>query len=60
MKKKKLNLKSCPVYFQNIVSHINTIFNLTKLYDDASAKCTYKCKFKKCQMKYKVVGTASK
>ena len=36
------------------------MFNLTKLYDDASAKCTYKCKFKKCQMKYKVVGTASK
>ena len=34
--------------------------DLNKLYGDASAKCIYKYKYKKCQMKNKVVGTASK
>ena len=35
------------------------MYNLNKLYDDASGKGIYKCKFKKCQMKCKVVGIVS-
>ena len=50
-----LNLKFCQFYFEDIVLHVNTIFDLIKLFGDASAKCTYKCQSENSQ-----TSTASK
>ena len=53
-------------HVQDIVSHVISISELNKLCGVSSAKCIYKCKSKRCQMKnifsalLRVVSTASK
>ena len=45
-----MTLHSCSVHFQDIVSHVNSIFYLNELCGDGCAKCVYNCKSKRCLM----------
>ena len=61
-----IDLKSCSVNLHDIASHVNSVNDLKKLCGNGKAKCIYKCKLKRCQMKNifaaqdKVLSTCSK
>lgn len=46
------NLYSCSVHFQDIASHVNSIFYLNELCGNDCANCINKCKSRRYQMEF--------